>query len=462
MPTLLVIDRDDALLPPGWVSAVLTDGHEPTEYERSNRLWRPVIVPDCAELEKQRSADSIRLAARGLICNDGGISEVSDPARVIKKREHAGLPKRKVPGPDRLDRSRSTVWDYGPGRTYSTPQAAFDALLSQEGSDPFTETHYVRGWSGTYGQDASGYVLYVNTVAPSAGHPLVIDVESGESVIWDDEGGDGCLVGSDVSRVRAAGLRMVGGYVGMAPTDNAMVKDWLVRGCEMDGSGGVMSLGVFTYNADRLQIENCRIHDTAGTAVGSSGIYTGDYSNLVAVRGCLLQGYYNAIWSNSELTLVLANNTLVAQNRAITHNGTRPFTLAVMINNVFMPAGSGFNCIHFLDIEPDNAAVLFSDYNCLYPGGGNVAHFPGENLDLSAWQTLYGSDMNSIDSNPMLDSDFVPLQTSPCLRSGATLDPCGFYGKTRTGSVDMGHEQVSDPAVPAITVRRMPEIVRRR
>ncbi|MFO8056106.1 MAG: hypothetical protein R6V10_02270 [bacterium] len=461
MPTLLVIDREDAYLPKGWVSAILPDFAKPTDYEKSGRLWKPVTVPDSPELSKKRASEPLALSASGLLYKEGSITGLSDPARIIKERleiESSSL--KKVPGPEGLDRSHSTVWDYGPGRTYSTPQAAFDAILSQEGSTPFSETHYVRGWSGTYGQGASGYVLYVNTVAPACGHPLVIDVESDEDVTLDDEGGDGCLVGSDVSRVRAEGLRLVRGGAAIVPTDNAMVADWRVSRCVMDGSAGDMGIGVFTYLADRLEVNNCRITGGSIEALGTLGTYPSDYRNLVLVRGCLLEGHYQSIMSNSELTLVLVNNTMAARRHGVKHEGLKPFTL-LMANNIFVPADPEIECIHLADQGPEGLSLLWSDFNCFYPDEGWTAHFNGEDKTLDQWRALYGRDSNSIDCDPLLDGDYVPVKGSPCLGAGAALDSSGFSGKKRASSIDMGYEQVTEPLVPAVTARRMPEIVRR-
>ncbi len=462
MPTLLVVNREDSFLPPGWVTRILPDGELPTDYEKSGKLWTPVTVPSCAELEKRTASGMQRLAARGLVYRGGKMHELSGPARVIKQRKRTAPALAKVPGPDQLDRSQSTVWDYGTGRTYGTPQAAFDALLAQEGSAAFTETHYIRGSAGTYGQGVSGYVLYVSTVTPSAGCPLVIDTADGETVTWDDDGGDCCLVGSDVPMVRTKGLVMKGAFVGVAPSDNELSRNWRVEDCEMDGSGGVMNVGVFTYNADLLQVKNCRIHDCSGAAIGTSNFYPGDYRNTVAIRGCLLHAGFDAIWSNSEMTLLLANNTLASQNHGVTHDGLQPFTLAVMKNNVFVPRDAGFNCLHFHDLGPADVAVLFSDNNCLFPGSGSVAHFNGQDKTLNEWRALYGSDAESIDADPHLDGDYVPQRESPCLGSGAALDTSGISGKRRALSIDMGHEQVTEATVPAVAVRRMPEIARRK
>lgn len=462
MPTLLVVNREDSFLPPGWVTRILPEGEPPTDYEKSGKLWTPVTVPSCAELEKTIAAGMQRLSAKGLVYRQGKLQELSGPARIIKERKLSAPALVRVPGPDRLDRSHSTLWDYGPGRTYGTPQAAFDALLAQEGSAAFTETHYIRGFGGTYGQGVSGYVLYVSTVTPSAGFPLVIDAAEGGSMIWDDDCGDCCLVGSDVPMVRVKGLVMKGAIIGIAPSDNEITKDWRVEDCEMDGSGGVMNVGVLTYNADLLRVENCRIHDCAGAAIGTSNLYSGDYQNTVAIRGCLLHAGFDAVWSNSETTLLLANNTLASQNHGVTHDGLRPFALHLMINNVFVPRGTGLNCLHFHDLGPDGVDVLFSDNNCLFPGSGSVAHFNGQDKTLNEWRALYGSDAESIDADPELAGDYVPQRGSPCLGSGAAPDTHGITGRRRAVSIDMGHEQITEATVPAVALRRMPEIVRRK
>jgi hypothetical protein len=468
MLTLLVIDRDDGFLPKGWVSAVLPDHTTPSDYESSGRLWRAVAVPDDPVFKKICQDVPGANLIRALVYNQGRITEVESAVDLIASRLSNNLSALKpVPGPEHLDRSQSTVWDYGPGRTYSTPQAAFDALVSQEGSNPFTETHYVRGWSGTYGQGASGYVLALVTVSPTRRYPMVIDAASGETVIFDDEGGDICLVGDGVDHVRVDDLKLKRGAFGIAPANplvgGTVTRDWQIQRCECDGSAGGMFLGISVINSDQLRILDCHLHEISLQAIGGYTGYADAYKTLVEVSGCLINITTSGIWNNAEVTWVLINNTTKSQSYGVKHEGTKPLVLAGLINNVFTGISVGYNAIHSTDLDPQYLRLLHSDGNCFHPGSsGHVANLNGTTLDLDGWREYYGQDQNSVEADPLLDNDLVPGYGSPCLGGGVCWDISGKSGGKRAASMDIGFEQVTEACVPGIAVRREPEIVRRK
>ena len=67
------------------------------------------------------------------------------------------------------------IWDYGFGRTYATPQAAFDACqLANGGAVPaaFTENEYIRGYgTASYGGPGAGEppLRLIASAGPGAG-----------------------------------------------------------------------------------------------------------------------------------------------------------------------------------------------------------------------------------------------------------------------------------------------------
>jgi hypothetical protein len=222
-----------------------------------------------------------------------------------------------------------------------------------------------------------------------------------------------------------------------------------------------MWVGVLVVNAHDLQVVNCRLTVPSGWGVGSfPGLIT-DYVTRVLVRGCKIDANSCAIGTNAEVTYLLANNTFRANDYGIRHEGVLPLILAVMINNVFLPAGEAMDCISAKDIGPDNLRLIHSDGNCFHPGTGNVADLAGLTLTLAQWQERFGHDHGSIDSDPLLDEDLDPMPGSPCLAAGVSLDHQGWSGKQRAASVDVGAEQTTSPRVPGVQARMAAEIRRK-
>jgi hypothetical protein len=464
MPLLLVVARDDSFLPPGWVSAVLPGNAEPTAYERSGRLFRVIPVPDGPVFRKRAAGQAPLLAARALLYEGGEVKEIVSPAELIANRIRSQRSALKtLMGPEGLDRSHSTIWDYGPGRTYSTPQAAFDALVAQVGADPFNEVHYIRGFAGTYGQGPSGCVLFLTTVNPSARFPLVIDAQDNEQARFDGETGGCCLMGSGVSHVRVRDLKFDRAYLGIAPSGGVTVaRDWLVQRCEFGGPDSQMHIGVSVFKADDLRVLHCEFSNLNSHGVGGVAGYEDTDPTRAEISGCRIQSATQGIWNNGNVSYVLVNNTIVADNYGFTHSSPNPMILAGMINNVFAANDLGFICVYARQLQQEDLRVLHSDGNCFHPGsGGMVASLPGAGLDLEAWRAWFGGDQNSIEADPLLDDDLAPQAGSPCLSAGVCWDDAGASGKRRAASVDIGCDQLSDSGVPFITVRRKPEIVRK-
>jgi len=466
MPVILVVDKNDAFLPRGWISAVLPDGKTPTDYEREAGPWKVMSVPDSAGLCPQREPGVPSLLPRALVLEYGDIKEVPRPAHLLAARLASPAALKKFGGPETLDRSHSTVWDYGPDRTYSTPQAAFDALLLQEGAAPFTETHYIRGWWGEYGQGPSGFSLHLTTVAPNRTFPLVVDAAPGGEVVMNGEAGDAVLVGEGVDHVAISSLRLSNAYFGIVPADpnvgGALTKDWTVNDCVIDQSRGVLSVGISTINTDRLRVRETMVDGIAQTAVGGVEGLASDYSCRAEVSGCLLAATYQALMSECDMDWILAGNTVVSR-RLVRHIGTRPLTITAMLNNVFRGIMANRYALDLPDLLPDSLRVGRSDGNVFYPAtAGNMAYVGGTAMDLPAWQDMTGEDKRSVEADPMLDADNVPRYGSPCLGAGVCWHAEGRSGTRRALSIDAGFEQVTPPREPRIGPRTKPEIRRRK
>jgi hypothetical protein len=464
MPTILVIDKDNSYFPKGWVSAVFPEGTSPSDYEKSGKLWKPVYVSSFPETVTPETLESPRPSINGFLYNNEKIFEVDTPELLLashfEKERYSILP---VLGPEHLDRSHSTVWDYGPGRTYSTPQTAFDALVAQTGPLEFTETHYVRGWSGTYLKGASGFVLGLTTVNPTRIHPLVIDSQDGENVVFDGAMGDSCVVGTAVSHVKVSKIKLINAGFGVAPStiSGPPVHDWNVVKCVADGSGLTMYLGIFLYNVDELRVLHCEFKNMISHGVGSFTGYTTPYKVAAQICGCLITSNDNGICTNSSAALFVFNNTIVAANNGLIHIGDESYFLAGMINNIFKGTSNHFSCVN-IDADTPDLTIMKSEANCLNHGSiGYVAEIGSEVYGLSKWQDNLGQDFFSTEADPQLDSQFLLGKNSPCLSAGTCWDGFGHSGKPRSETIDMGHEQISLTKSPSISGRFEPEIRRK-
>lgn len=462
MPLLLVIAPDQAFLPQGWVSAILPDGLPPSDFERTSGLWKIVEVPASPGRKKWRPETMPRLAATGWRLEEGGLREIKKPAEFLAGRlKSLRGSLSPLPGPPHLDRSHSTVWDYGPGHTYSTPQAALDALLLQTGGDPFTETHFLRGYGGTFPPGPSGYVLHVTTLSPSSLYPLVLEAAEGQEVRWDAEGGDACLVGNGVSHVRVRDLKFRRAGVAVAPTEDAEVRDWWVERCEADGAAGDLACGVSVIRSDDLRVLDCDLHDLFFFGVGGLDGYPPDYAGRVEIIGSRITAFFQGLWNNAPVSYLLGHNTIRAGFFGIRHTGTFPLLLTGMINNIFTGTAPVFHCLS-TELEEAEVRILHSDGNCFHPGPqGWVAALGQAELDLAAFWERFGQDAHSLQADPQLDSRLFPLPASPCRASGVCLHDRGWDGKRRAASVDIGFAQLTEPRVPTVSVRQAPEIGRR-
>jgi hypothetical protein len=457
MPTLLTIARDDHFLPRGWVAAVLPAGREPSAYERSGGLFRAVYL------------EELPLAAKGktLLFAGDKLTVIEDAAAFIEERRQR-LAGRLVPapGPAGLDRSHSTVWDYGPGRTYSVPQAAYLALLMQVGSQPFVETHYLRGFSGVYPPDWSFQrQLYLSWLAPSSRFPLVVDAAPGETVVFDGAGeqpGWSGVEGYTVSHVWVRGLVLRNLTYGVVPCSDSMVarEGWRVEGCEIQDC----AVGVTAGWVDFLRVSGCRIHGAA-VGIGDDGsLFDPGYSNPVELEGNLVYDSPSPVQVRGESPLLLVNNTLVGSGAYGLHHNLADyyFNLLGLVNNIIVGTEPEFTCIR--SEMGEEARIRFGrmDGNCYRPGsGGAVAEIAGESLDLAGFQAWTGGDARSLQADPLLDPEYAPLPASPCRGAGVGWSPTGREGRLRAAAIDIGAAQVSPARVAAVGARRAPEIARK-
>ncbi len=97
------------------------------------------------------------------------------------------------------------------------------------------------------------------------------------------------------------------------------------------------------------------------------------------------------------------------------------------------------------------------DYNCYWHGNGPLAFTdqrPGyemENGSLSDWQNHIGSEGHSFVADPSLDSEYHPMEGSPCIDAGDSTVPVSddLDKNSRTAPFDIGAYEVSGAQPPA-------------
>ncbi len=471
MPTLLVVDREDSFLPKGWVSAVLPDGTRPSDYEKNGRLWRPVPVPDVPPPSPRK-----RMGEQGKRLHImGGTLKRLDVCDVP-----LNLKGKPIPGPESLDRSHSTVWDYGHNRTYSHPQAAYDALLAWQGGTVFTEIHYIRGWTGTYADAGSGWVLNMSpAVNPLTEFKLICDVEDGETVTFATPTSG--VYDADVNNVIWDGIKVT--QTGAAFDEKAFhlgeVIAWL-KNIEVTGDVQLGFLLVGGNDARIIMTDSTFLTDPALSYPvvtnhdGASSVHGGHFSfigNRFYAKGddggdnnAAVHGF------GGSRAFTVVNNTLKSgQCSALmigNQSGNHSASL-ILLNNILQTGGADQWCLHYsLSPSARQNPIIMSDGNCYHPAtAGRIVRIYDagqETWDLDKWRTVTEGDQNSIEADPLLDSGLKPQAGSPCLAGGLCMDANGLDGGKRAKTIDIGAHQ-STPAgmVAGVTPRRAPEIARR-
>jgi hypothetical protein len=460
--SLLVIDRNDLYLPKGWITAIVPIEHEFSDYERTSGIWKIIDVPDrpypIPELSGIVDSDGISIVTAPdslFMIENGNLVEKTETTQEIidiqalKKPEPLAIP-------DHLDRSQSVIWDYGPGRTYSTPQAAYDALYTSIGVSNFTQTHYIRGWSGTYGLTGS-YVLYFNpaVVPGSRTNILVCDAEAGETVIWDGQGAAAILFGNSVEHVTIEGIKLGNATYGIYPVTwnaNVAVEDWEIHNCEGDGTIGPTGSPFACYGITDLLICDCYCHDLAATGAGALVGRKPNRTESFDVKfgNNRFQGDYG-IFMASPYTTCIFGNTIKASVECLADKMGIKGSLGFIVDNIFYgESGSACDCINADTINSWQMMWLNADGNCYYPGdsGGSVMVLANTiYTTLAQLQAGLGKDVHSIESDPLLNSDLSIPAGSPCVTAGVCT-PYDGYNRVIRGalSVDIGAFQYTDSA----------------
>jgi len=468
---LLVMERDDLYLPKGWISAVYHPGSEPSEYEASEQSpWKVVSMKDNPIHERKRTKKDKLGKMR---FDQSEVDMFIGNSIKKKKRKDVHFNKKNYARhnkPSTLP-SGSTIWDYGPGRTYANPQAAFDALLSFQGASQFTDKHIIRGWTGKYvAATTSDPVLHIHGLVPTpvGGNEFVIDVEDGESVSFEE-----CKYGiigplddqeaiiSDIHvqglTIRVAGLgddigiaSALPGIGGVLPFTFSFFHS--VEDCNIyDGSGGGNdTIGFLSAKVIRPVVDRCRIMGF-DYCLPSAPWIERLWSTLPSVKNSIIQAHESAFYFNHQTLGANNNFAYMILGHSIVRSGDRVFEQFGDATAAFIVINSILDAEQYILYHPDQGigSIL---------GGENDGNFyvygTAFGLDKSApysfqfYREIYHSDAHSFDQvDPEIvetAEDITIEEDSPVFTVGIGL---GYQGINNTvtsrGVIDVGPYQES-------------------
>jgi len=312
--------------------------------------------------------------------------------------------------------SQIRLWEVGSGKTYSTIQAAIDALVAAQGMTPFTNTEIIRVYNGTY--TGTTQVSW-NTLAPNLNHRLIIESASGQTPQVDGK----FVICSPYTTVRGfiinvAPIGIV--YTNLTiPTPGGEVCNNIIKGgnygltVDFDVDGTVV-----IYN--NIFINN--VHVICSTsATGTVKIYNNTiYLNSSTAQVCM-QFATNLSWCQSNVDI--KNNIFMVDGLS----GGNPKIIWDYVGQDWFPT-EDYNTIYAIN----GACMYYDETSPAYHG-------------FNDWKILTGQDAHSRAGNAkfkdITTNDFHLLAGSPCIDSATNLSSyfiTDFDGNIRTVPWDMG------------------------
>lgn len=478
MLKLLVIKDKDYALPKGHITQVLTGA--PSEYELSkDSPWRLVEVPSLP----------VPAIDETLVVDGNDLKRKKIKDHIVHRKDI----KKRHPHPPGLVKA-SIVWDYGPGRTYSTPQSAFDACQLFWGMTPIDSNQYIRGWSGTYVDRIVGTphcVLQIKGLLTNGagGHYLIIDANEGEEVIF--------AIGNSI----ANSFGICGGN---ASISEQPCHDVIIRGIRIEAGsltiGGIASSYAAT-SAGSQRVENWSIEDC--DIIAKANLFTASYCAAITMAGvrhgqvhrCRItpdvEGYNHFMrygvtdcatnWSlaspsNYAAGLIVTNCLIRAGHYPVLLNSNNnlsdPATRYLQLVHNTLESGSQLSGVY----KKDAVSILISALNNLAILGAGGTVFNGPNTDITSlfgaldgnlyWGGNYARDKNQYWSmeyfqnsirqelhskfyddpvNPLGLEAYIPLPSSPAVGLGVIPGYTDIEGNLLSrGAVDAGAYQVTE------------------
>jgi len=271
------------------------------------------------------------------------------------------------------------------------------------------------------------------------------------------------ILGSQVDNLTITGNEIFGQIEGntttskygislIAGSTNSKIQKNNIHDFYYTGTSGYGCFGI-RYNSDATtvtEISNNLIYDIKGDGDASSLTYTP--AGIYIITGGNVGLYYNSIY--------MSGNTLGA---GTTYNGRSAcvsiasgITLLDIRDNIFQnsmdsfPGSTRINTTYGVYCSSANTAFTNINYNDYFVNGVGpfVGYLGGDQVNLAAWQTATGQDLNSMSADPEFTglTDLRPASTSPVLAAGTPIAgiTTDYLGVTRSatnpsmGAYEMG------------------------
>lgn len=428
----LVIKEDGLMLPKGHISAVLSPRQEPSEYERSPQSpWQIVLLDKDPRPRLEQKNDLLGRSRftkeKKHLFLDG---DIKTKKRKDIKKEKSG---KRHPHPPL--QTGSLIWDYGVGRTYSTPQAAFDACLAYWGAGEIDSNQIIRGYGNMDINEPSDVVVRVHSLLVNNLEDkwLIFDADGSSVVRW-ISGPCGLMgavggVEQPVNGVKIEGIEInVNWSDGIAiacqdPTGSISAVDaWRIDKCKLQHTkveDPYLSLGVMLLGCLRPSISKSRIIDFNDGFPTCLGLPLTDSSTLMTLKSSIVDVGESAIFLGSNpgsFQLVVAVNSLLKGKYGVRlYNGS---ALNYRQNCVVQATD-------YIKFAPSSGLYLLidgeSDGN-LYQYGTNFGLFKEGEINLAQQRSIYICDAHSLDNiDPMIGPDYVPDDESPVWKAGVAF-----------------------------------------
>jgi hypothetical protein len=295
---------------------------------------------------------------------------------------------------------------------------------------------YIRGDWNSDGNPPSNYTITNNEIYGNCEHGMLIraDVEgiTIENNIIHDNGfqgapcvGDGLFTADGASAVRPHNIiirnnsfydGIVKGHIVFQGAHNVLIEknhfweddDYVMFGVSIsEGDNYTIRNNLFEDNNEVFEYEGMiRIITNNGIPTPNDITNVKIYSNTLYGESCRYPIWVTWGDGYNVINLTIKNN-IIDMGTPISDN-----------------CGGSANYLHFKDGTIES---LDSDYNIFYNGDSAPFYWGGASKTFAQWKTDTGNDLNSQETNPLLDANYKPDDASdPSVDAGVDLSSTGF------------------------------------
>jgi len=348
------------------------------------------------------------------------------------------------------------VYTYGTGGSYTTPQAAVDALFVDIGTSEFTEIHYIRGMAGTYDVEAGEvYIVNLPVLVSTNFFPLLFDTSGIVKWRGTNKATNELIYTNGVPYIEINGISFIGQILHVVYNSNDAEDGITFENCTIGNIASPEDTDiVHLCNIDsviQFTIIRCKI------ITEEKPIYLYDTDNngstIVTIINSVIQTLSeDCIVNKSGLVtvLIIIHSTLIS-NGAACYKDIRAtpdgIFMYVLLNTILVTTNSTDATLSFTSVPGFVSSPLSSDYNCFNPAlaGAIFSIANGASVyDLEDVQEGTNTNFNSFEADPLLETDWTLQADSPCVGSGAYIAGSDANGIPHTlQDIDIGAVQFS-------------------